>query len=333
MRFRNILFVPLLAMVLILSAATVWALPEITIFDVKTVSQNRILDRDFRIGEKVTYKIGYEFHLPNQSYEPGVDPTPTKTVTGKVTIQFADDSCLREYEKVVSNVTADEGHWMVIRRKIPACSSVGNWVMVTYSIKVGVSEASETGAIFVYPPLEPIARFSARPRYGEKPLKVYFTNKSLGTVDTFDWDFGDGETSNQPNPSHVYDEAGQYSVSLTINDPDGDTKTKTDHITVVDPATELDANFRAPRSERAVVWEGTPVTVNFEDTSIGDHDTWEWDFSYDEADGFNVESTVQDPSHDYTGPGLYSVALKVENPSPLLEDQRIKLNYIYIYEQ
>jgi PKD repeat protein len=320
-------------MVLILSAATVWALPEITILDVKTVSQNGVLNRDFRIGEKVTYKIGYEFHLPNYPEDP-----PTKTVTGKVTIQFADGSCLREYEKIVSNVTADEGHWMVIRRKIPACSSVGNWVMVTYSIKVGVSEASETGAIFVYPPLEPIARFSARPRYGEKPLKVYFTNKSLGTVDTFTWGFGgdpDGVLdphSPDHSPIYTYKTPGTYSVTLGISGPDGsDSKTKTDYITVVDPATVLDANFRAPRSERSVVWEDTPVTVNFEDTSIGTPTHWHWDFSYDEDDGFNDESTDQDPSHDYTEPGLYSVVLKVSNAS--LEDQKTKLNYIYIYEE
>jgi PKD repeat protein len=211
--------------------------------------------------------------------------------------------------------------------------------MVTYSIKVGVSEASETGAIFVYPPLEPIARFSARPRYGEKPLKVYFTNKSLGTVDTFDWDFGGdllGKLEHSPDhsPIYTYKTPATYSVTLSITGPDGsDSKTKTNYITVVDPATELDANFRAPRSQRSVLWEDTPVTVDFEDRSIGNHDTWEWDFSYDENDGFNVEATIQKPSHVYTGPGLYSVALKVENTSPFLEDQKVKLNYIVIYEQ
>jgi PKD repeat protein len=318
-------------MVLMLSAGTVWALPEITIFDVKTISQNGILDRDFRIGERVKYKIGYRFHLPNYPEDP-----PTKTVTGRVEIKFADDNCLRTYERVVSNVTADEDHWMLIRRKIPACSSVGNWVMVTYRIEVGVSKASETGAIFVYPPLEPIARFSAGPRYGEKPLKVYFTNKSLGTVDTFDWDFGgdplgvlDGHSPDH-SPIYTYETAGTYSVSLSITGPNGsDSKTKTDYITVVDPATVLDANFRAPRSERAVVWESTPVTVNFEDTSIGDHDTWEWDFDNDGS----ADSDLQHPSHDYTGPGLYSVVLKVSNSSTLLEDQKTKLNYIYIYEE
>ena len=211
--------------------------------------------------------------------------------------------------------------------------------MVTYSIKVGVSEASETGAIFVYPPLEPIARFSARPRYGEKPLKVYFTNKSLGTVDTFDWDFG-GDLlgvldphSPDHSPIYTYKTPDTYSVTLSITGPNGsDSKTKTDYITVVDPATVLDANFRAPRRQRSVLWEDTPVTVDFEDRSIGTPDAWEWDFSYDEGDGFNVESTNQNPSYVYTAAGMYSVALKVYDSANSLEDQKVKLNYIVIYE-
>jgi len=173
---------------------------------------------------------------------------------------------------------------------------------------------------------------------------VYFTNKSLGTVDTFEWDFGvvdpeDGELdphSPDHSPIYTYNTDGTYSVSLSITGPNGsDSKTKTDYITVVDPALVLDANFRAPRSERSVVWEGTPVTVNFEDRSIGDHDQFQWDFSYDEDDGFIDESNDQNPSHDYTEPGMYSVVLKVwkDLSVPLLEDQKTKLNYIYIYEE
>jgi PKD repeat protein len=309
--------------VLVLTAGQLWAVPVITIFNVKTTSPNGILDRDFRIGEVVKYKIRYKFSA--------LSPDP-RAVTGTVKVEFA-DGCVRKYEKVVGSVNPDENRWMVLRRKIPVCSSVANWVTVTYSIKVGSSTASESGAIFVYPPLEPIARFTATPRYGVAPLAVYFSNKSLGTVETFDWDFDDGETSNLPNPSHVYDEAGQYSVSLTINDPDGDTKTKTDYITVVDPATVLDAKFRAPRSQRAVLWEDTPVTVNFKDRTAGTPDSWEWDFSYDEGDGFNLESTDQNPSHDYTGPGLYSVVLKVSDSVNSVEDRKTKWNYIYIYEE
>lgn len=48
------------------------------------------------------------------------------------------------------------------------------------------------------------------------PAKVNFTNLSQNGLQYF-WDFGDGHTSTQNNPSHVYDSLGQYTVSLTAD--------------------------------------------------------------------------------------------------------------------
>ena len=48
-----------------------------------------------------------------------------------------------------------------------------------------------------------------------------------GTVVSWRWDFGDGSTSTERNPSHSYGTAGQYSVRLTVTDNDGATGTKT----------------------------------------------------------------------------------------------------------
>lgn len=48
---------------------------------------------------------------------------------------------------------------------------------------------------------------------------------------TYHWDFGDGATSNESNPSHVYDEEGIYTVTLTVHD--NHTAVKTDETTVI----------------------------------------------------------------------------------------------------
>ena len=40
-------------------------------------------------------------------------------------------------------------------------------------------------------------------------------------VVSYEWDFGDGETSNERNPVHVYDKPGTYKVKLTITSEDG----------------------------------------------------------------------------------------------------------------
>jgi PGF-pre-PGF domain-containing protein len=83
----------------------------------------------------------------------------------------------------------------------------------------------------------PVAAFTAGPLSGTAPLAVTFIDLSTGSPDSWSWDFGDGETSTSQNPSHVYGNAGNYSVSLTAANPGGsDTMTRSGYITVSAPA-------------------------------------------------------------------------------------------------
>jgi len=90
----------------------------------------------------------------------------------------------------------------------------------------------------------PEAEFSGTPRSGYSPLTVQFTDSSNGNVATWLWDFGDGETSNEQNPEHIYSSPGVYDVSLTVTTDEGweDTETKTQYIrvTLEDVALRLD---------------------------------------------------------------------------------------------
>ena len=68
---------------------------------------------------------------------------------------------------------------------------------------------------------------------GSVPLAVNFTDQSCGPITSWQWNFGDGATSNEQNPSHTYSKAGTHTVSLTVTGPGGsDTETKHDYITV-----------------------------------------------------------------------------------------------------
>lgn len=67
----------------------------------------------------------------------------------------------------------------------------------------------------------PVADFSADPRSGIPPLSVNFSDQSGGTVGSYSWDFGDGNTSTQQNPAHVYAAAGTYTVRLAVSGPTG----------------------------------------------------------------------------------------------------------------
>jgi len=81
----------------------------------------------------------------------------------------------------------------------------------------------------------PVANFSATPMFGDAPLTVQFTNESEGGSFSSEWIFGDGSTSIEQNPDHIYITAGTYTVSLIIGDgAEADTLVRNDYIIVED---------------------------------------------------------------------------------------------------
>lgn len=101
------------------------------------------------------------------------------------------------------------------------------------------------------PEAEPLAaEFRARPgqEIGIAPHTVEFDSSDSYATDgiaSYAWDFGDGQSATDANPTHVYDKTGVYTVSLTITDSKGltNTKARTNYITVTDsvlPALPVD---------------------------------------------------------------------------------------------
>lgn len=69
--------------------------------------------------------------------------------------------------------------------------------------------------------LPPIANFTATPLSGTVPLTVNFSDQSEGVIDTWQWNFGDGTTSDEQNPEHIYTEVNIFTVTLTVTGPGG----------------------------------------------------------------------------------------------------------------
>lgn len=61
------------------------------------------------------------------------------------------------------------------------------------------------------------ANFNCAERGGDDMLTVIFRNLSLGSIDAFFWDFGDGGSSTAASPVHTYAVAGSYLVILTVS--------------------------------------------------------------------------------------------------------------------
>ena len=76
----------------------------------------------------------------------------------------------------------------------------------------------------------PVASFIASPQVGQAPLHVRFSDSSSdpeGDVLSRRWSFGDGSIrSGGQSPSHTYTTPGDYIVTLTVTDPDGETDSK-----------------------------------------------------------------------------------------------------------
>ncbi|MBI3119877.1 MAG: PKD domain-containing protein [Candidatus Hydrogenedentes bacterium] len=89
-------------------------------------------------------------------------------------------------------------------------------------------------------PRGPQANFKENRTQGTAPLTVTFTDLSEpgdAAITRWDWDFGDGETSNAQSPQHIYQNPGTYSVALTVTSPLGSaTRLKTNLIRVLAPA-------------------------------------------------------------------------------------------------
>jgi len=85
----------------------------------------------------------------------------------------------------------------------------------------GAGGANSSQAIITVNAAAPVAAFTSDVTNGAAPLTVQFTNQSSGDIQTFQWDFGDGGTSAEANPSYTYNLPGTYTVTLTVTGAGG----------------------------------------------------------------------------------------------------------------
>ncbi len=162
-------------------------------------------------------------------------------------------------------------------------------VTLTVSNVAGSSSFSQT---IVVDPL-PTANFSA----SVTDLTASFTNSSYNGI-TYSWDFGDGGSSTNPNPSHDYATDGTYTVVLTATNDCG-TNTFTQNVVI---NTVPGAAFTANNTNGCAVLE-----VAFTDVSIGNPVSWDWAF----PGGVPSSSNQQNPTVQYFSAGVYDVTLVV----------------------
>jgi PKD repeat protein len=121
-----------------------------------------------------------------------------------------------------------DGNSSALRNPVHTYATPGNYtVSLTAFNSIGSSSKTRNAYINVsgnvLAPLQGPVDFTGTPTSGTSPLTVQFTAFSTGFTgpETYLWDFGDNGTSTTKNATHLYTDAGSYSVSLTVTGSDG----------------------------------------------------------------------------------------------------------------
>ena len=170
----------------------------------------------------------------------------------------------------------------------------------TYTVTGDILGCTATASVTVTVDTVPVVAFG--PPYSSScaPLAVQFMDLStvVPSGSVYFWQFGDGGTSSQQNPAYIYNNAGSYTVTLTIVSGAGCSSSS---------ALQAADVFANPTAQFYVAPTITTLgnLTSFFDQSQPQINTWNWNF------GDGGTSTVQHPTYTYGDTGTYTVTLIV----------------------
>ncbi len=274
---------------------------------------NNTFQNDFSIcgdpsgGGDTSCMAMYDYYFENNALEAHFDDLSFGDPTSW-SWEFGDGDTSSEQNPV--HLYADEGEYEVtLTIASDSCSSsYTSWVWV-YSDSTGFEECQ--AMFWTYPE-------------DSNFMSYVFEDASWTTSgnmpDSWAWDFGDGATSTEQNPTHVYTEEGEYEVCLTITDTASDCEsTYCSYIYVEDFSGCQAYYYYMPADSMGF----DMTTLQFFDYSMGDPDTWQWDF------GDGATSTEQNPVHTFAEEGTYNVCLTISNTSDTCSDTYCEEVYVF----
>ncbi len=143
--------------------------------------------------------------------------------------------------------------------------------------------------------------FTYSPKFATAGQIVQFRDSSSGNPASLIWDFGDGTTSAERNPAHVFTSPGFRKITLVAST--GAATKRASRTIIVMPATNGATFVFSPSTP------GPGQTVQFADTTSGTPSSWRWDF------GDGTTSLTKNPSHAFSREGRYTVTLVANDTS------------------
>jgi glucose/arabinose dehydrogenase len=270
------------------------------------------------------YRGAYFYADYAQNWIRGLTLDAGGTVTGTFNFEPADGSVDGPYGDIVYLAEGPDG--------------------ALYYADLGYSDESGTYGVskirrikYVQSNRAPVVNASADPTSGPTPLNVTFS--SAGSSDpeghalTYAWDFGDGGTSTEANPTHTYPTAGAYQARLTVSD--GVNTSLSTPITI-SAGSVPSATILAP-TDGARFRAGDVITYSGAGTDPDDGTlpasafTWNIDFLHDghvhpgtPITGVTSGSfTIPTSGHDFSGNTRYRITLTVRDSTGLTSTQSV----------
>lgn len=175
--------------------------------------------------------------------------------------------------------------------------------------------------------LSPKVNFKSFPQSGPSPLSVRFQNFSSGHAIKFLWDFGDGTTSIEKNPIHVYLNEGVYTVKLNIISSTGSKafSEKPNYIEVNNQKRKpffYSRPLQGTSAKTAFLHNISPTNFSFVDQSSGDIVERHWFFG-DGKEEITIDENDHIMKHIYEEPGEYTPILMVRYKDNVLSKANI----------
>ena len=246
---------------------------------------------------------------------PGSGPAPLE-VTFSSTGSVDNDGSIVSYAWVFG-----DGGTSTAENPIHTYTTPGN-----YSAELTVTDddgatGTDTVTVTVNANQPPTAVAGASVTVGKAPLSVVFSSAGSGdtdgTIASTTWAFGDGGTSTQASPTHVYNVPGPYTAVLTVTDDLGATATASVNIVA-------NAN-QAPTAVANATPAGgqAPLIVNFSSASSADSDGTIVSRSWNFGDGNG--SSAANPQYTYSAAGTYDVTLTITDDNGATDTDTLQI--------
>lgn len=261
------------------------------------------------VGTTSTQSVINIVGAPVAQFLVGPDTNPDVSATAPFALMFTDQSAGSPTSWLWN---FGDGNISSERNPSHTYSTLGDFtVSLLVTNAAGSNTATVTHAVQVGEPT--IANFTyttpTRPTSDTSPFSVTFTDTTTKLPTSWLWDFGDGATSTQQNPTHTYTSWGRFTVTLTATNVLSNTALDVGQ-TSVKTMVDLVNIGLAPTSAFTLSSSvgSLPITVTATDASTNAPTSWLWDF----GDGSPVVNTQQ-ASHVYTSYGTRTVTLIATN--------------------